>query len=310
MTRTLGLSIDHLLEADVVLADGSQVTASENQNEDLFWALRGGGGNFGVVTSFTFRLSPLSMVIAGPTLWHLDRAAEIFGWYRDFISEQPDVLNGFFAFLTVPPADPFPKELHLQQMCGVVWCYAGSDEDDARRLFEPVRKLSPALDGIGPVPLPALQSAFDALYPHGDQWYWRADFVQEIPDAAVAANVEYGSQLPTWKSAMHLYPTDGAAARVGRTESAWSFREARWAQVIIGVDPDPANAALVKDWTVSYWEALRPYSMGGAYVNFMMDEGQDRVRATYRENYDRLTEIKAKFDPDNLFHVNQNVLPA
>jgi hypothetical protein len=310
LTRTLGLSIDHLLEADVVLADGTQVTASETQNEDLLWALKGGGGNFGVVTSFTFRLSPLSTVIAGPMLWHLDRAAEILSWYRDFISEQPDVLNGFFLFITVPPVDPFPEELHMQPMCGIAWCYAGSDEDEARKLLEPVRALSPALDGVGPVPLPALQSAFDGLYPPGDQWYWRADYVQEVPDAAVEVNVEYGSQLPTWKSGMHLYPIDGAAARVGRTETAWSFREARWAQVIIGVDPDPANAALVRDWTVSYWEALHPYSMGGAYVNFMMDEGQDRVRATYRDNYEPLAATKAKYDPANLFHINQNILPG
>lgn len=160
------------------------------------------------------------------------------------------------------------------------------------------------------MPLPGIQSAFDGVYPHGDQWYWRADYVREIPPAAVQANVEHALQLPTWKSAMHMYPTDGAAATVGSSETPWRYRDARWAQVIVGVDPDPANAELIRDWTVSYWEALHPYSMGGAYVNFMMDEGQDRVRATYGANYERLAVIKATYDPENLFHVNQNIRPS
>ena len=167
-----------------------------------------------------------------------------------------------------------------------------------------------ALDGVQPMPLPVLQSAFDALYPPGDQWYWRADFVQEISDDAVARHVEFGERLPTWKSTMHLYPIDGAASRVGEDETAWSYRDAKWAEVIVGVDPDPANAELIKDWTINYWEALHPYSMGGAYVNFMMDEGQERVQATYRGNYDRLAQIKGRYDPDNVFHVNQNIQPG
>jgi FAD/FMN-containing dehydrogenase len=310
LTRTLGLSIDNLLEAEVVLGDGSLVMASESENPDLFWALRGGGGNFGVATSFTFRLSPIAtVVVAGPMLWHMDRAGEVLRWYTDFISEQPDELNGFFAFLTVPPADVFPEELHLMKMCGVVWCYAGPEEDAAEALA-PARALGPALDGVGPVPLPAIQSAFDAIYPAGDQWYWRADCVADVPDAAVAAHVEHGSQLPTWKSTMHLYPIDGAAGRVGRTDTAWAARDARFVQVVVGVDADPANAALVRDWAIDYFDALHPYATGGAYVNMMMDEGQERVRATYGENYDRLAGIKRRYDPGNLFHVNQNIRPA
>jgi FAD/FMN-containing dehydrogenase len=308
MTRKLGLSIDNLVAADVVLADGSFVTASEDQHPDLFWALRGGGGNFGVVTRFAFRLSPLSTVVAGPTLWPLERSAEILSWYREFIPNAPEELNGFFAFLTVPPAPPFPEELHLQKMCGVVWCWAGAPEEADGALAD-VRGLQPVLDGIQPMPLSVLNSAFDALYPHGEQWYWRADVVTEIPDEAVAEHVRFGEALPTWKSTMHMYPIDGAAARVGTDETAWTQRDGGWVQVMVGVDPEAENRDLVRDWCVSYWEALHPYSAGGSYVNMMMEEGDDRVRATYGANYDRLAEVKAEYDPGNLFHVNQNIQP-
>ena len=310
LTRAFGLTIDSMLEVDVVLADGRFVTANEKQHEDLFWAVRGGGGNFGVVTSFTFRLHPASMVFAGPTLWHLDRAADAMRWYRDFLPNAPQNLNGFFAFLTVPPAPPFPDELHMKKMCGVVWCYTGPAED-ADRVFRPVREFGPpALDGLMTMPLPALQSAFDGLYPPGDQWYWRADFVNELSDEAIVRHVEHAYKLPTWKSTMHLYPIDGAAARRSNTDTAWSYRDARWAQVMVGVDADPANAELIKSWAIDYWEALHPHAAGGAYVNFMMDEGQERVQATYKANYARLAAIKARYDPTNLFHVNQNIRPA
>ncbi len=309
MSRTLGLSIDSLVEADVVLADGSFVTTNEDQHPDLFWALRGGGGNFGVVTRFAFRLSPVSTVVAGPTLWPLERAAEILSWYRDFIPNAPEELNGFFAFLTVPPAAPFPEELQLQKVCGVVWCWAGAPEE-ADRAFAEVRELRPVLDGIQPMPLAAINSAFDAVFPHGDQWYWRADIVSEVPDEAVAAHVQFAETMPTWKSTMHLYPIDGAVTRKGTDETAWTQRDGGWVQVMVGVDPDPANRDLVKDWCVSYWETLHPYSAGGSYVNMMMEEGEDRVRATYGANYDRLAQVKAEYDPGNLFHVNQNIKPA
>jgi UDP-N-acetylenolpyruvoylglucosamine reductase len=309
LSRRYGLTIDNLLAVDVVLADGRFVTASANENEDLFWAVRGGGGNFGVVTSFEFRLHSLSTVVAGPTLWPLERAAEVMKWYRDFIPKAPAELNGFFAFLTVPPGPPFPEHLHLKKMCGVVWCYAGGAEQ-ADKALEPVRALNPALYGVGPMPYPMLQSAFDGLYPPGHQWYWRADFVNELPDEAIALHVEHGSRMPTMQSSMHLYPIDGAVHRVGRKDTPFDYRDAKWASVIVGVDPDPANRELITTWCKDYWEALHPYSAGGAYVNFMMDEGQDRVQATYREHYPKLGAIKQKYDPGNLFRVNQNIKPA
>ncbi len=311
LTRACGLAIDNLLEVDVVLADSSVVTASADQHPDLFWAVRGGGGNFGVVTSFLFKLHPISMVYGGPMLWDMDRAEETLRWYRDFILQAPGEINGFFAFLKVPPDPPFPEHLHARTMCGIVWCYTGS-LDQAEEVFAPIRGLfgGPALDFVGPLPHPALQSMFDAIYPPGDQWYWRADFVKELSDAAIALHIKHGSTLPTLQSTMHLYPINGAAGRVGRHDTAWSYREATWGEVIVGVDRDPTNAALLRDWTVAYWEALHPYSAGGAYVNMMMDEGQERVRAAYRDNYDRLVAVKNRYDPTNLFHVNQNIRPS
>jgi FAD/FMN-containing dehydrogenase len=292
-----------------VLADGSFVTASEEENGDLFWAIRGGGGNFGVVTSFVFRLHPVGNIIGGPTLWPLEQAPEVMRWYRDFIAEAPEELNGFFAFLTVPPGPPFPEHLHLKKMCGIVWCYTGPEEK-ADEIFAPVQEVgTPALHGVHEMPYPALQSAFDGLYPSGLQWYWKADFINELSDAAIEAHLEH-AEVPTLLSTMHLYPINGAAHRVGKNDTAWSYRESTWGMVIAGVDPEPANKELITDWSRNYWEAIHPHSAGGAYVNMMMDEGQERVRASYRDNYDRLAAVKREYDPGNLFRVNQNIRPA
>ena len=311
LSRRHGLTVDNLLSAKMVLADGSQVTASADENPDLFWAIRGGGGNFGVVTSFVFRLHEVGTVVGGPTFWAVEDGAEVLTAYRDFIRNAPRELNGFFAFASVPPAPPFPDELHLRKVSGVVWCYTG-DPADAADAMAPLLEATPEplLHGPQEMPLPALQSAFDPVYPAGDQWYWRADFVEEIPDEAVAAHAKFGAEMPTWKSTMHLYPIDGAAHDVGPTDTPWAYRNANWGSVFAGVDPDPANADAIRRWCVDYFEALHPYSAGGAYVNMMMDEGQERVRASYGDNYDRLAQTKAKYDPDNLFRVNQNIQPA
>jgi FAD/FMN-containing dehydrogenase len=309
LSRRFGLTIDNLLAVDVVLADGRFVAASARENEDLFWAVRGGGGNFGVVTSFEFRLHALTTVHAGPTLWPMEQAERVMKWYRDFIGQAPTELNGFFAFLSVPPGPPFPEALHLKKMCGVVWCHSGSAAQ-AEKDLQPVRAMEPALYGVQPMPYPVLQSAFDGVYPPGLQWYWRADFVNELSDEAIARHIAHGANMPTWQSSMHLYPIDGAVHRVGRADTPFSYRDAKWASVIVGVDPDPANKELISAWCRNYWGALHPYSAGGAYVNFMMDEGQERVRATYREHYAKLAAIKAKYDPANLFRVNQNIWPA
>lgn len=310
LSRSFGLSVDNLLEADVVLADGRVVTASTKENSDLFWAIRGGGGNFGVVVSFLFRLHPVKNVVGGPTLWPLDQSEKVLAWYRDFIVAAPPQLNGFFAFLTVPPGPPFPEPLHLKKMCGVVWCYTGP-ENEAEAVFKPIREFGPpALYGIHPMPFPMLQSAFDGLYPPGHQWYWRADFVNELSDAAIAIHAKHARELPTMQSTMHLYPIDGAVHKAASTDTAFSYRDSNWAAVIVGVDPDPVNKTQITEWTKRYFDELHPLSAGGAYVNFMMDEGQERVQATYRGNYQRLVAVKQKYDPSNLFRMNQNIRPS
>ena len=310
LTRKFGLTIDNLLAVDMVLVDGSFVTASIEENADLFWAIRGGGGNFGVVTSFLFQAHPVSTVFAGPMLWHLDQATEIMQWYREFITTAPEDISGFFAFLTVPPGPPFPEPLHAKKMCGVVWCYTGPLQQ-AEATFNLIRNLrNPACDLVGPMPFPALQSMFDALYPPGLQWYWKADFVKELTDDAITRHIKYGSELPTMHSTMHLYPMNGAAHRVGRNDTAFSYRDVNWAEVIVGVDPDPLNKDRIITWARDYWEALHPYSAGGAYLNFLMEEGDDRIKAGFRDNYPRLVAIKNKYDPTNFFRVNQNIKPA
>ena len=296
-----------------MLADGRFVTASETEHPDLFWALRGGGGNFGVVTSFLFQLHPIPNLYAGPMLWPLERSAEVLRWYREFIPHAPDDLNGFFAFLTVPPWPPFPEELWNQKMCGVVWAYTG--DDTPRRTFAPIRAQfgPPALDWVGPISHPALNSMFDGLYPAGDQWYWKADFVNEIPDEAVDIHVKYGEQLPTWKSTMHLYPIDGVAGRVPKDATAWNYRDAKWGMVMVGVSPDPADNA--RD------DRLDARLLGGAapllgrrrlrqHDDGRATRGRTGCAPPTASTTTGWPPIKGKYDPDNLFRVNQNIKPA
>jgi FAD/FMN-containing dehydrogenase len=311
LTRRYGLTVDSLLAADVVLADGSFVTASEQEHPDLFWALRGGGGNFGVVTAFTFQLHPVDSVVLGITLWPVDRIREVLRWYREFLPQAPEDLNGFFAALVVPPGPPFPEEIHGQKMCGVVWCWTGDQERGADMLSPASAPGEPAFHFTAPMPYPMVQSMFDELMAPGLQWYWRGGFFNEISDEAIEVHARFAQAIPTGLSTMHLYPIDGAAHGVGQDDTAWAYRDATWSGVIAGIDPDPANAAAIKEWSVAYSDALRPHSMGGAYVNFMgSGEGQDRVEATYRDHYQRLAEVKRTYDPDNFFRANQNIHPA
>lgn len=307
LTRKYGLTIDSILEVDMVLADGSFVTANKEENKDLYWAIRGGGGNFGVITSFLFQGHPVHTNIAGPTLWHIDKIDKVLKWYRDFILKADEDLYGFFATLTVP-SPPFPEALGGKKMCGIVWCYLGPHKD-ADKVFKPVRDLKPDFEHIGPMPHPMLNSMFDALLPSGLQWYWKADFINEIPDEAIAMHSKFGNQLPTPLSQIHIYPINGKAHKVGNNETPWAYRDANWAQVMVGIDPDPSNNKKITKWAKDYYNALHPFSAGGAYINFMMDEGPERVKASYKDNYDRLVKIKSKYDSKNLFRVNQNIKP-
>ena len=313
LSRRFGLTVDNLLSADVVLADGTFVTASEHSHPDLFWALRGGGGNFGIVTSFTFRCHDIGeggTIIGGPVLYDFADTAEVMRWYRQLLPSLPEELSGWIGLMTVPPAPPFPEALWGRKACGIVWCYTGAHER-ADAVMEPVRAHgSPLLVGLQPMPFDVLQSAFDGLYPAGLQWHWQTDFFNEISDAAIDVHVKYGAQLPTGHSTMHMYPIDGAVRRVPAGATAFAHRDGGWAGIIAGVDPDPANAGLISQWARDYWQELHPTSAGGAYINFMMNEGQDRIESSYRGNYQRLAQVKNRYDPDNIFHINQNILPA
>ncbi|MEP6892474.1 MAG: FAD-binding oxidoreductase [Gaiellaceae bacterium] len=310
LTRRHGLTIDNLLSAELILADGQRVTASADSHPDLFWAIRGGGGNFGIVTEFTFRAHPVTTVVGGPTFWALEDTDELLAAYREWLPSAPRNVSGFFNFHTIPPGPPFPEEIHLRKVCGVVWCVDGTDEEAERAMAPLLAVAEPLMHGVDRMPLKDLNGAFDGLYGPGDQWYWRGDFVREIADEAITRNREWNAKMPTWKSGSHIYPIDGAAHDVAPEDTAFAYRDAVWSQVFIGVDPDPASASRLRDWAVGYWEDLHPYSAGGAYVNFMMDEGQERVKATYGANYDRLARVKATYDPDNVFRVNQNIQPA
>jgi hypothetical protein len=310
LARKYGLTIDSLLEVDVVLADGRLVIASPRQHEDLFWALRGGGGNFGVVTSFLYEAHPVDTVFGGPMLWDIVDCPEVAQWYREFMPRATEDLYGFLAIQTVPPGPPFPEHLHGKTTCGIVWCYSGRLQD-AERAMAPVRHLRPPIfERLGPIPFPELQSMFDPLYPPGLQWYWKGDFFRELSDELLFHLARFAAELPTPLSTAHCYPIDGAVNRVGPRDTAFAYRDVCWSMVIAGIDPDPANAERITRWARDFWKALHPYSAGGAYVNFMMDEGTERIQATFRDNYLRLTETKTRYDPTNLFRVNQNIVPA
>jgi FAD/FMN-containing dehydrogenase len=310
LTRPFGLTCDNLASADVVTADGEFVVASDKENTDLFWALRGGGGNFGVVTSFEFKLHPVSTVYAGPIFWSLDMASDAMKFWGEFIADATEDVNAIFALTVVPPWEPFPEHLQDKNICGAVVCCVGS-LDKAEAVLRPLKEFGPpVLDGTGPMPYPVLQGAFDAVSPPGMQQYWKADLFEAMTDEMIAAHTKFGSRAPNIYSGGFSYPVDGAVHRVGSQETAWSYREANFSTVIFAADSDPAVMPQHTEYVRDYWEALHPYAAGGAYLNFIGDEGEDRVAASYRDNYARLAQIKRKYDPDNLFRMNQNIKPA
>jgi FAD/FMN-containing dehydrogenase len=310
LTRRFGLVIDNILAMDVVTADGRLVRASYEENEDLFWALRGGGGNFGVVTRFELKLHDVPSVYGGPIFYPVSESEKVLRFYRDFIATAPRELSAFFGYHVAPPAPFVPEPLQGHTACAIVVAWTGP-LDEAEDAIRPVREAAKVgLDLAGPIPYPALNAMFDDLLPHGLHHYWKADFVEELTDEAIAIHAQHGPDVPNFHSLMHLYPLDGAVHDVAPDGTAFSHRTVKFAHIIAGIDSDAANLPAHRDWVRAYWSALHPHSSEASYVNFMMDEGQDRVRATYGENYDRLARIKATWDPTNLFHMNQNIAPA
>ena len=310
LARGCGLSCDNLISAEVVTAAGELLVASEEENPDLFWALRGGGGNFGAVTSLEFQLHPVSEIYGGPIFYPVDRATEVMQAYREFIADAPEELGAFFAFQIAPPLPFIPEDRHGETMCLIVTCWAGP-LDEGPAAIAPLLEIAPvAASGVDVMPYPALNGAFDDLLPKGLQHYWKADFVKELTDDAIAAHVECGPRVPCVESTVHVYPIDGACHRVGAGETAFAYRDANFACVIAGMWPNPEDNKRNTAWVRDYWNAIHPHSEAGGYVNFMGADDADRVRDNYGPNYERLVEVKRRYDPENLFRMNQNIDPA
>jgi FAD/FMN-containing dehydrogenase len=309
LTRGHGLACDNLIGAEVVTADGAVVSVDADEHADLLWALKGGSGNFGVVTRLDFQLHPLSEIYGGPMFFELEHAGDIFRWFRDFIVDAPEAFGGFPAFQIAPPLEFIPEERHGEPLVAFVACWAGP-LDEGEAIVGKVKEVAPVVaEHVGRMPYPALNGAFDALVPSGLQHYWKANFVTELTDQAIDAHVQHGPKVPVVNSTMHLYPINGAAQRVGPDEAAWGHRDATFAPVIAGMWPDPADNDANIAWVKDYYAATAPHSDAGGYVNFAAADDQDRVRENYGANYDRLVAVKRQYDPDNVFRHNQNIRP-
>ncbi len=309
LARGFGLSCDNLVSADVVTADGRFLVASATENDDLFWAIRGGGGNFGVVTALEFRLHPVKDIYGGPMFYELDETENVLRFFREYIADAPEQMGAFPAFQIAPPLPFIPEDRHGDTFVAMVACWAGPVEDGERAL-RPFHDVAPVVaEHVGPMPYPALNGAFDALVPPGLQHYWKAAFVKELTDDAIAAHAEHGPEVPVVNSTMHIYPINGAVHRVAPGATAFGHRDASFAPVIAGMWPDPAQNEANIAWVRRYYEAVAPHSEEGGYVNFMAADDQDRVKANYGANYDRLVKVKQTYDPENVFHLNQNIKP-
>jgi len=310
LTRKYGLTCDNLISADVITSEGNRVTASADENEDLFWALQGGGGNFGIVTSFQFEMHELDGFYGGPIFFELESAPEIMRTFRDYTAEAPRELGGFIGFHIAPPLPFVPEERHGDTVFVAVVSWCGL-EDDAEQMLQPLKDAGPVVgEHVGPIPYPALQSAFDPLLPPGLQHYWKSDFVADLTDEAIEVHMEHGPKVPSVHTAVHLYLVDGAVHDIGVEETAFPVRDARFSLNIAGIWPDPEDNEANIAWAREYYEAIHPHSgYEAGYTNFMAADDQTRADANYGPNYDRLQEVKARWDPDNVFHLNQNIPP-
>ena len=310
LSRKYGLSCDNLVSAEVVTADGQVITASENDHSDLFWALRGGGGNFGVVTTFEYRLHPVAEIYGGPIAYPVDRADEVLRFYREYIAGSPEELGGFVGFHLAAPLPFLPEEWHFKNVCLAVLCWTGPVEEGEKMIQPFLDVVEPVGSHVGPMPYPALNTLFDPLLPAGLQHYWKASFDRNLSDEAIAVHADHGARVPAIQCAVHLYPIDGAVQRVGADETAFAYRDVNFSPVIAGMWESPADNTANIAWVRGYHQALEPYSAEGGYINFMDGDDQSRIKANYRGNYQRLAAIKASYDPANLFHLNQNIQPA
>lgn len=309
LSRGFGLSSDNLISADVVTADGKMLVVSEEENADLFWAIRGGGGNFGVCTSFEYRLHPVDTVYWGPMFYEVSETENILKFFREYIKEAPEQMGGFPAFQVAPPLPFIPEDRHGDMFVALVACWAG-DPAEGEKMFKPFHDVAEVkAEHVGPVPFPAINAAFDGLFPKGIRQYWKGNYVKELSDAAIAEHVRHGPNAPGVSASMHLYPIDGACKRIAPDATAFGHRDANFSMVMLAASNDPADDEKNIKWVRDYSDAMAPHSEQGGYINFMDDDDGERVRANYGANYDRLLSIKRQYDPGNLFSVNQNIVP-
>ena len=307
LARRCGLSCDNLISADVVTADGAFLTCTSSRNPDLFWGLRGGGGNFGVVTSLEYRLHPVSDVLGGPTFYPLD--ADVARGYLDMMSDAPEALGAVLGFVLGPPAPFLPEHWHGRPMIVVLTCWSGPADDDGQ--------IRDRLSRVGPItgqfvermPYPTINTLFDQALPAGLRHYWKGVYARELTIDAIGVHLDYGATLPAPQTATLLFPLDGACHRVAPEQTAFAYRDVAFAAGFGASWSDPADDDANIAWTRAYDAALRPHSTHGGYVNFMAPDDADRVRVNYGHSYDRLAGIKRRYDPGNLFRLNHNIAP-
>ena len=311
LMRAHGLTCDNLLSADIVTADGELLHASADENQELFWGLRGGGGNFGVATSFEYQLHPVGpVVMAGPVFYSGDRVEEALRFFRDYTRDLPNDATTLLNLATAPPAPFLPEEIHGKLVCVLVGVYAGPVAE-GERVLAPMRELGdPVADLMGPLPYVAMQSLLDALYPAGGSNYFKAGYLEELSDASIATMVEQHRSVTSPMSEIHVHHFGGAVGQVPEDATAFGNRSAEFVLNILGRTPDAGGFAEAVDWARGCYDALEPYTTGGTYTNFM-SEGDDRLKEAYgQEKYERLVALKDRYDPTNLFRLNQNIAPS
>ena len=314
LVRKYGMTIDNLLSVEMVLANGERISANANENPDLYWGVRGGGGNFGIVTSFTFKLHPVGPNVYGGALFYpVSKAKDILSFYNKFSQSLPDELSTMTAFITAPPEPFVPKEMVGTPMLVVALCYSG-DVNEGDKVLKPLREfMPPTIDVAGPIPYAALQGMFDAGAPKGMHSYWRTQYLDELSDEVVDMLIRNSSDINKLSpfSAVHIHHWEGAVKKVKPEETAFSYRDARFVINIIGMWMPGNNPDNNINWVRNLSDSVKQFSTGNLYLNFIADTGEDKVVAAYgKEKYDKLVQLKNKYDPKNLFHLNQNIKPS
>jgi hypothetical protein len=314
LERKCGLTADNLVSVDIVAADGELLTASDDENAELFWGIRGGSGNFGVVTSFTYRLHEVGPLIYGGMLVALpDRATEIMSFMREYMVDAPEDLGAAVGFVSAPPEPFVPPEMHFKPIVGVIICWTG-DHEEGERVLAPIREaVQPVMDMVQPMPYTALQSMLDAGGPKGIRTYMKAEFIEDLSDEAIAKIADHGARRAGPMAQLLMEPMGGAISRVGENDTALGRRDVPWCYhaLAMWMEPDEATEQAHRAWAAALADDLRPHTTTGVYLNFTSDDDEDRVRSTYGpEKYARLVALKDRYDPGNLFRLNANIKPS